>query len=118
VLLARDDVMGDGVNVAARVQAAAPPGGICISQDVFGVVKNKMKLDVIRLEPRQLKNINEPVQMYHVLLHPPTKRAQPLAEAKPEPAPLPEAPTFAAKKWIAVGVGVLVAGGVGFARRR
>jgi hypothetical protein len=74
VVVAAGDVMGDGVNIAARVQAAAPPGGICISQDVYSVVKNKMKLDVVRLEPRQLKNINEPVQMYSVLLEPPLQR--------------------------------------------
>src|SRR4051794_22516350 len=74
VFVSVGDVMGDGVNVAARVQAEARPGGICISQVVYDLVKNKVKLDVIRLEPRKLKNINQAVQMYHVLLEPPARQ--------------------------------------------
>lgn len=84
-----DDVMGDGVNIAARVQTEAPTGGICISQVVYDVVKNKLKLDVVRLEHRKLKNISETIQIYQVLLEPP-QRAAPAAVAlptskKPEP---------------------------------
>ncbi len=87
-----DDVMGDGVNIAARVEAEAPPGGICISQTVYEVVKNKMELHVIRLEPRKMKNIREHIQLYHVLLEEPRQPAYPAAEpmpvarAKPPPA--------------------------------
>jgi class 3 adenylate cyclase len=73
VFVRADDVMGDGVNIAARVQAEAPAGGICISQVVYDVVKAKLKLDVVRLEPRKLKNIFETIQMYHLLLEPPVK---------------------------------------------
>lgn len=87
VFVRADDVMGDGVNVAARVQAESPPGGICISQTVYDVVKNKMDLHVIRLEPRKLKNIRENVQMYHVLLEAPVK-AQVGPVAPPPPRTL------------------------------
>jgi class 3 adenylate cyclase len=83
------DVMGDGVNVAARVQAEARPGGICISQVVHGIVKNKLKLDVVRLETRKLKNINETIQMYHVLLEAPAN--------KPASAPVPKVEVKAAE---------------------
>jgi class 3 adenylate cyclase len=62
------DVMGDGVNIASRLQAVADPGGICISQTVYDVVKNKLALEVDRLPARELKNIAEPIPMYRVLL--------------------------------------------------
>jgi class 3 adenylate cyclase len=85
-----DDVMGDGVNIAARVEAEAPPGGICISQTVYEVVKNKMELHVIRLEPRKLKNIREHIQLYHVLLEEPRQPAY--APAEPMPVARAKAP--------------------------
>jgi class 3 adenylate cyclase len=95
VSISAGDVMGDGVNVAARVQAEARPGGICISQVVYGLVKNKMKLDVVRLEPRKLKNINEAVQMYHVLLEPPAPRTTESYRPTFEPAaPAAKTPVF------------------------
>lgn len=115
VVLAGGDVMGDGVNIAARVQAEAPAGGICISQVVYGVVKNKMKLDVTKLELRRLKNISEPVQIYRVLLEPPLQRAGPsLATASPVSV-ADEVPATSWKKWALIGVVLLaVGGGVGF----
>ncbi len=110
VFLGTDDIMGDGVNVAARVQAEAPPAGICISQVVYGVVKNKLKLDVVRLEPRKLKNINEAVQMYHVLLDPP--RPAPPAPASPLPAiAKPESPSaFSGRNLALVGLAIVALG--------
>ena len=106
VVLSGNDVMGDGVNVAARVMGESPPAGICISQDVYAVVKNKMKLDVLRLEPRVLKNVNEPMQMYRVLLEPPAKNAM---QAKPVSAvrAADVAPPPAWRKWALLG-GALV----------
>ena len=62
------DVMGDGVNIAARLQAEAEPGGICISQTVYDVVKNKLALHVTRLGPRELKNISQHIPIYKLLL--------------------------------------------------
>lgn len=94
-----DDVMGDGVNIAARVQSEAPSGGICISQTVYDVVKNKSKLHVVRLEPRKLKNISENIQMYHLLLEPPqlaapvTTTAATTAPVTPVRAPVREETT-------------------------
>ena len=101
VFVTAADVMGDGVNIAARLQSQAPAGGICISQSVYDMVKNKMKLDVVRLEPRKLKNISDVVQMYHLLLEPrPVVTPAPatfqhVPVAKPPPEPPARRPKFA-----------------------
>jgi class 3 adenylate cyclase len=68
VFVNEQDVMGDGVNIAARLQAEAEPGGICISQTVYDVVKNKLALHVTRLGPRELKNISQHIPIYRLLL--------------------------------------------------
>lgn len=68
VFLMNDDVMGDGVNIAARLQAEAEPGGICISQTVYDVVKNRLSLKTTYLGPRELKNIREAIPIYQILL--------------------------------------------------
>jgi len=62
------DVMGNGVNIAARLQAKAEVGGICISQTVYDVVKNRLELDVTYLGELELKNIQEPIPAYNVLI--------------------------------------------------
>ncbi|MBL9214287.1 MAG: adenylate/guanylate cyclase domain-containing protein [Opitutaceae bacterium] len=84
VIVSDQDVMGDGVNIASRLQAEAEPGGICISQTVYDVVKNKLALKATRLGPRELKNISEAIPVYRLLLeaqamgsggsHPPAAR--------------------------------------------
>lgn len=76
VFVDKKDVMGDGVNIAARLQAEAEPGGICISQTVYHVVRNKLALHVTRLGPRELKNISESIPIYKLLL-----KAQSIEEA-------------------------------------
>jgi class 3 adenylate cyclase len=59
-------IKGDAVNIAARIQAIAPGGGIAISESVFNAVKSKMPLDVISLGEKKLKNIQEPYTVYSV----------------------------------------------------
>jgi class 3 adenylate cyclase len=81
------DVMGDGVNIAARLQAEAEPGGICISQTVYDVVRNKLALQVTRLGPRELKNISQAIPIYKLLLE-----AQAIGAVESEPLPEEEAP--------------------------
>ncbi|HTB81812.1 MAG TPA: adenylate/guanylate cyclase domain-containing protein [Opitutaceae bacterium] len=68
VMVQDQDVMGDGVNIAARLQAEAEPGGICISQTVYDVVKNKIELQATYLGARELKNIAHAVPIYHILI--------------------------------------------------
>lgn len=76
------DVMGDGVNIAARLQAEAEPGGICISQTVYDVVRNKLALQVTRLGPRELKNISQAIPIYKLILE-----AQAIGAGEPAPTP-------------------------------
>ena len=70
VLVDGDDIFGDGVNVAARLESLAEPGGIYISDAVFKNVKGKLDLGFANLGPKQVKNIAEPVLTYSVLLNP------------------------------------------------
>src|SRR5271155_351198 len=58
------DLMGDGVNIAARLEGIAKPGGVCLSEDAYRQVKGRLDLAVIDLGPTQLKNIAEPVRVY------------------------------------------------------
>ena len=56
--------MGDGVNIAARLESIAEPGSICLSEDAYRQVKGRLDLAVTDLGPTQLKNIAEPVRVY------------------------------------------------------
>ncbi|MBD0364023.1 MAG: adenylate/guanylate cyclase domain-containing protein, partial [Coleofasciculus sp. C3-bin4] len=66
VFFSGTDVVGTGVNIAARLQTEAPPGGICISQTVYEVVKNNLSLQVTYMGSRKLKGIQEPLPLYQV----------------------------------------------------
>ncbi len=65
-----DRIYGDGVNVAARIEGLAPPGGICISRTTYDQVKNKLDLGYEYLGEQSVKNIDEPVRVYRVLTEP------------------------------------------------
>jgi len=67
VLAEGDRIYGDGVNIAARLEALAEPGGICISGFVYNQVKNRLKLKYEYLGEQIVKNIKEPVPVYRVL---------------------------------------------------
>lgn len=67
------DIFGDGVNVAARLEALADPGGICISGTAYDHVKSKLDCGFAFLGERQIKNIQEPVRVYRV--HPDRENA-------------------------------------------
>src|SRR5574337_2211514 len=58
------DLMGDGVNIAARLEGIANPGAICLSEDAYRHVKQRLDLKVADLGPQNLKNIGEPVRAY------------------------------------------------------
>jgi TolB-like protein/class 3 adenylate cyclase len=78
------DLMGDGVNIAARLEGVAKPGAICLSEDAYRQVKSRLDLMVSDLGPIQLKNIAEPVRVYSL-------ETGTRAEAKPAPfAPAPD----------------------------
>ena len=65
-----DRIYGDGVNVAARIESLADPGGICISRNVFDQIKKKMPQGFEYMGEHAVKNIAEPVRIYRVLLAP------------------------------------------------
>ena len=62
------DIFGDSVNLASRIQPFAEPGGICISETVFDLVRNKVPNQLERLEPKVLKGVLFPVEIYRVHL--------------------------------------------------
>jgi adenylate cyclase len=63
IIIDEGDIFGDGVNIAARLEALASPGTICLSQNAYQQVKGKLALDVADLGERQLKNIAEPMHV-------------------------------------------------------
>jgi adenylate cyclase len=63
-------IYGDGVNIAARLESMAEPGGICISGYVYNQVKNRLKLEYEFIGEQSVKNIKEPVPVYRVLSFP------------------------------------------------
>src|SRR5262245_24657639 len=74
VIIEDEDRHGEGVNIAARLQELAEPGGICVSRTVHSHVKNKLALDFEPLGERHVKNIAEPVAIYRVLFDGTTAR--------------------------------------------
>jgi TolB-like protein/class 3 adenylate cyclase/cytochrome c-type biogenesis protein CcmH/NrfG len=74
------DLMGDGVNIAARLEGVANPGGICISDDAYRQVKSRLDLKVSDLGPVPLKNIAEPMRAYSLEVGQPSE-AKPLQSA-------------------------------------
>jgi adenylate cyclase len=62
------DIFGDAVNIAARIEPLANPGGICISGQVFDQVENKLPIRYEKLGPQRLKNVRSPVEIYRVVL--------------------------------------------------
>ena len=67
VFLSGGDVLGAGVNVAARLQNKAEPGGICISRMVYDAVKDHLTLQVNELGACDLKGVPAPMELYQVL---------------------------------------------------
>ena len=77
------DLMGDGVNIAARLEGIAKPGAICLSEDAYRQVKGRLDLAVTDLGPTALKNIAEPIRVYSLQVGVPAQAKS--AEARPAP---------------------------------
>jgi TolB-like protein/class 3 adenylate cyclase len=80
------DLMGDGVNIAARLEGICEPGAICLSEDAYRQVKGRLDLAVHELGPTQLKNIAEPIRVYSLEVGKP-------AQGRPASPPAPEKST-------------------------
>jgi TolB-like protein len=66
ILIEGDDILGDGVNVAARLEGIAEPGGICISSSTYEQVRGKVPVEFIDIGEQMLKNIARPIRVYKV----------------------------------------------------
>jgi adenylate cyclase len=100
------DLMGDGVNIAARLEGIAAPGTICLSEDAYRQVKGRLDLAVTDLGPTQLKNIAEPVRAYSLQVGAPAE-AKPKTARRSEPA-APRARGLLAR-WPALAAALIVA---------
>jgi len=92
VMIVGDDLLGDGVNIAARLEGIAKPGGICISGTMFDQVEGKLDLAMSDLGTRQVKNIAKPLRVYSVSVDEPRVVA---AAHSGEAPPLPDKPSIA-----------------------
>ena len=94
----QNDVYGDAVNIASRIEPLASPGGICVSQQVYDQIKNKFEFPLSSLGEKNLKNVSDPVEVFRVVL-PWEKRSEiesgrektriavlPFANMSPDPA--------------------------------
>jgi adenylate cyclase len=71
IVIDGEDILGDGVNIAARLEALAEQGGICISSSVFEQVKKKVQLRFADLGPQKVKNIADPVHAFNIVMDAP-----------------------------------------------
>jgi TolB-like protein/class 3 adenylate cyclase len=81
------DLMGDGVNIAARLEGVAKPGAICLSEDAYRQVKGRLDLAVADLGPIHLKNIVEPIRVYSLEVGKPAQPKSAIVPATEKPAP-------------------------------
>ena len=76
------DLMGDGVNIAARLEGVAKPGAICLSEDAYRQVSGRLDMAVADLGPTELKNIERPIRVYSLQVGVPAQ-AKPAIDARP-----------------------------------
>jgi adenylate cyclase len=91
VMVRGGDLLGDGVNIAARLEGIAAPGGLCISDVAFGYVRKAVPLTFTDLGPQTLKNIDEPVRAYALS----TTSSAPAGLAHAQSRPVPDKPSIA-----------------------
>ena len=104
------DLMGDGVNIAARLEGIAGPGAICLSEDAYRQVRGRLDLAVTDLGPTQLKNIAEPVRAYSLQVGAPAV-ARPATQPKP---PEPKKRSILAPLVAGIVALVVIASGTGY----
>ncbi len=95
IIVEGDDIYGDGVNIAARLESLAEPGGICISRSVHTQIRGKIDLEFEDLGERVVKNIPEPIRVYRVLVEGSEAPATTPSIGKAEAPPLPDKPSIA-----------------------
>ena len=114
------DLMGDGVNIAARLEGIAKPGAICLSEDAYRQVKSRLELKVSDLGPTQLKNIAEPVRVYSLQVGEPAQAMaapQSNAPSMASAAPSPKSRGFGRGSALAAALAVALLAAGGYAWR-
>lgn len=101
VVVAGDDLLGDGVNVAARLESIAEPGGICISSSVYDQITGKLNLGLQDIGEQNLKNISRPIRVYRI--------AGTGAPTRPVPSRKPDRSGLT---WALGGIALVVAAGL------
>src|ERR1700759_2372306 len=86
-----DDIFGDGVNIAARLEGIAEPGGVCISDDAYRQVRGKVDIAFDDIGEQSLKNITEPMRAWHMKL---AVGGAPSGQAPARPLALPDKPSI------------------------
>jgi adenylate cyclase len=98
ILIEGDDILGDGVNIAARLEGIAQPGGICVSASAYDQVRGKVEVEFTDLGEQRLKNIDRPVRVYTAKSRGPVGVVGPDASSNHDvqmPLPLPDKPSIA-----------------------
>jgi class 3 adenylate cyclase len=94
IIIDENDIFGDGINIAARLEALAESGGICVSRVVRDQVRDKLAISFEDMGEQQVKNIARPVRAYRALLEERVDRPSILSEAT-APRALPDRPSIA-----------------------
>ncbi len=104
VIVEEDDIYGDGVNITARLEGLAPPGGICISGTVYDALGNKLPLKYKFLGEQTVKNIVQPVRVYSV---------QPASGVEQDTSQSGQTGKQKSKWWLSATVVLLIAAAIG-----
>ena len=102
IVVEGDEVYGDGVNVASRIEPLAEPGGICVTEEVYRNIKNQSGLILNSLGKKDLKNVDEEMEVFSV-----TRSSEPIPAAAEIPKPSP-ASSKMNMKWIGVAAVIIV----------
>jgi adenylate cyclase len=95
VMVRAGDLFGDGVNIAARLQALAQPGGVCVCGTTYEQVRKVLPVAFTDMGLQQVKNIDEPIRAYAARELAEAIRSAPVAEDSLRPLPLPDRPSIA-----------------------
>ena len=96
VMIRAGDLFGDGVNIAARLQSIAKPGGVCVSGATYDQVRKVLPVIFVDLGVQQVKNIQEPIRAYEVGAPSETREPTPIRMTEAgRPPPLPDKPSIA-----------------------
>jgi adenylate cyclase len=95
IIIADDDIFGDGVNIAVRLEGIAEPGGICVSDDAHRQVRGKVESTLEDMGAQTLKNIAEPMRAWRVRIGPSSSPATKTQTETAQPLALPDKPSIA-----------------------